>query len=166
MDDSLAQSIDPHSSASDFGSEATRRKRQRWIWILVGLGAFAVISVVALDLLATLVMPNVLKHHAFTVTKKVERDIFYLDAALEEYATNNGGKYPDGLQVLVTPDANGNRYFDAVRVPRDPWGREYIYEPQGPGRPRPIVRSYGKDGRPGGQGDDTDVDNLSIGRDR
>ncbi|HEV8111698.1 MAG TPA: type II secretion system protein GspG [Planctomycetota bacterium] len=162
MDDSLAQSIDPHSSASDSASEATRRKRQRWIWILVGLGAFAVISIVALVLLATLVVPNVLKHHAFTVTKRVERDIFYLDAALEEFAANNGGKFPDSIQVLVTPDANGERYFDAVRVPRDPWGREYIYEPPGPGGPRPIVKSYGKDGRPGGKGDDADVDSLSI----
>jgi len=41
------------------------------------------------------------------------------------------------------------------RVPLDPWGRPYIYEPTGPGWAD--VLSYGADGRAGGSGVDADV---------
>jgi general secretion pathway protein G len=37
----------------------------------------------------------------------------------------------------------------------DPWGRRYLYELDGEGRPR--VRSLGRDGQPGGSGPDADI---------
>lgn len=37
--------------------------------------------------------------------------------------------------------------------PRDPWGREYLYEL---GEDGPVVRCLGKDGREGGEGEDAD----------
>jgi general secretion pathway protein G len=166
MEDARTQAIDPDAPAHDSESETNRRKRKRWIWILVGLGAFSVCSIVGFGLLATLVVPNVLKSYAFAVSRKVKLDLTSIDLAVEEFAIHNGGKYPDGLEVLVTPDANGQTYLRATRIPKDPWGRTYIYEPPGPGHPHPIVRTYGKDGQPGGEGDDADVDNLSLRRER
>ena len=85
-----------------------------------------------------------------------------IESALEEFAIANGGKYPDSLEVLVTPDTNGQTFLEGTRVPKDAWGHEYFYEPPGPGNPYPLVRSYGKDGQPGGEGDDADIHNLSI----
>ena len=120
------------------------------------------VVIVIIGLLATLVVPNVLQKFAFASKKKAEVDIAAIESALKEYAIRNGGKYPDSLEVLVTQDVNGQTYLEGKTVPKDPWGHEYVYEPPGPGQPQPIVRSYGKDGQPGGEGDDADFDNLSI----
>jgi general secretion pathway protein G len=49
-------------------------------------------------------------------------------------------------------------YLDNIpNIPRDPWGREYLYRAE-PGVDRGgIVTSYGMDGLPGGHGLDADV---------
>ena len=39
-----------------------------------------------------------------------------LYVALDEYAVNNGGHYPDSLEVLVTPDENGATYLGRLGV--------------------------------------------------
>ena len=120
------------------------------------------VVIVIIGLLATLVVPNVLSKFAFATKEKAKVDIAAIESALKEYAIRNGGKYPDSLEVLVTPDVNGHAYLEMNHVPKDPWGHEYLYEQPGPGQPNPIVRSYGKDGQPGGEGDDADFDNISI----
>jgi general secretion pathway protein G len=120
------------------------------------------VVIVIIGLLATLVVPNVLQKFAFATKKKAEVDITSIDAALKEFAISNGGKFPESLEVLVTPDVNGHTYLEGTHIPKDPWGHEYMYEAPGPGQPQPIVRSYGKDGQPGGEGDDADMDNISI----
>jgi len=128
--------------------------------------AIAVGVLICTGLLVVLILPKWLEQLASTHCSKIEMDFRAIDWAIEQYAMANNGRLPFSLSELLTPDEHGHNFLDAVRVPRDPWGREYIYEPPGPGRPRPIVRSYGKDGRPGGEGDDADVDNLSIRGDR
>jgi general secretion pathway protein G len=84
--------------------------------------------------------------------------------ALDQYATNNGGRYPESLEVLVTPDANGVSYLEgyAGRIPKDPWNNEYLYEQPSPKHPKPRVISYGSDGAPGGTGDAADIDSDSL----
>jgi general secretion pathway protein G len=89
---------------------------------------------------------------------KALADIASIHAAINEYAINNGGKYPETLAVLVTPDANGHAYLASKAVPRDPWGNEYHYEFPSPGHPEPRVISYGADGKPGGEGEDADIE--------
>jgi general secretion pathway protein G len=121
------------------------------------------VVIVIIGLLATLVVPNVLQKFAFASRKKAEADLVAIKNALTEYAVANGGKFPDSLEVLVTPDVNGHTYLDTTKIPKDPWGREYMYEAPGPGQPQPRVYSYGKDGQQGGEGDDADIDNLTIG---
>jgi general secretion pathway protein G len=144
--------------------QSVRPRKRVWLWITVGAGAALLLGFVALGLLATLVVPNVLQKFHFAETKKSEVDILSIESAIEEFAKANGGKFPDSLEALVTPDVNGHTYLEGTRVPKDPWGREYLYEPPGPGQPHPIIRSYGKDGQPGGEGDDADIDNLSLTR--
>jgi len=43
-------------------------------------------------------------------------------------------------------------------VPADPWGHAYVYRQpgQGPGREFELF-SYGRDGKPGGTGEDADI---------
>lgn len=135
--------------------------KKPWFWVIAA-GAAGFLGLVTLGLLATLVVPNVLQKVAFASRKKAELDIVMIRNAVSEYAVANGAKFPDSLQALITPDLKGRTYLDTTRVPKDPWGRAYIYEPPGPGHPKPRVLSYGKDGRPGGEGDDTDLDSDSL----
>ena len=85
-------------------------------------------------------------------------DIAIIHQALDNYAMSHGGHYPDALEALVTPDENGMRYLRNTRVPRDPWNREYVYERGS----SPNVKSLGRDGLPGGGGDDADVDYRAM----
>jgi general secretion pathway protein G len=120
------------------------------------------VVIVIIGLLATLVVPNVLQKFAKASREKAKVDLASIESALTEYAISNGGKYPDTLQPLVTPDVNGYTYLKNTSIPKDPWGREYMYDPPGPGQPQPRVYSYGRDGQQGGEGDDADIDSRTM----
>lgn len=83
-------------------------------------------------------------------------------AAVDRFAIVNGGRFPDSLQLLITPDENGQTFLGRQTVPRDPWGHEYHYEPPVPGAHHYRVVSFGSDGAAGGTGDAQDIDNLMI----
>ena len=117
------------------------------------------VVIVIIGLLVTLVVPNVIQRLGFAQRSKAEVDIQSIASALDEYAIMNGNKYPESLEELVTLDENGNTFLKARKLPLDPWKNEYLYDPPGPGENRPRVYSYGKDGVPGGEGDDADIDN-------
>ena len=120
------------------------------------------VVIVILGLLATLVVPNVLQRLGAAFEGKVKADITTIESALKEYCIRNGGKYPDSLEVLVTPDVNGHTYLEGKKIPRDPWKNEYMYEPPSSGQPQPRIYTYGKDSQPGGEGQDRDIDNFNI----
>ena len=77
--------------------------------------------------------------------------------ALDAYAMNNSGKFPDSLQPLAVKDVNGQAYLAGEHPLTDPWGREYLYEAPHAGTPKPRVSSLGRDGKAGGTGEDADV---------
>jgi general secretion pathway protein G len=120
------------------------------------------VVIVIIGLLATLVVPNVLQKFAKASREKAKVDLTSIESALTEYAISNGGKFPDTLEPLVTPDVNGYTYLKSTTIPKDPWGREYMYDPPRSGQPQPRVYSYGRDGQLGGEGDDADLDSLSV----
>lgn len=93
---------------------------------------------------------------------KARADIRAISSALAAFAVNNGGKYPDTLEVLVTPDVHGKTYLGVRALPKDPWGRDYRYDPPSERGSRPRVCSYGKDGKPGGVGEDADIDDATA----
>lgn len=119
------------------------------------------VVIVIIGLLATLVVPKVVSRLFVAQTGKAKADIVTIAGALEQYAIDNGGVYPDSLESLVTADENGISYLNMERIPVDPWNNEYRYEPPSGGQPA-IVGTYGKDGVPGGEGDDRDFDNVMI----
>ena len=119
------------------------------------------VVIVILGLLATLVVPNVMKNLMTSNKAIAKADISAIAQAVTNYATDHGGKYPERLEELITQDDSGHSYLDRTTIPKDPWKNEYDYQP-GQGNQKFRVICYGKDGQPGGEGDDADIDNLTM----
>jgi len=121
------------------------------------------VVIVIIALLATFVANNALPYLFKANRTRAMSDIMAISTAIDTFAIENGGRLPDNLDILVTPDENGYTYLkDQTTVPLDPWKNQYIYEapPSGSGSYRVI--SYGEDGQPGGEGNAADIDNISI----
>jgi general secretion pathway protein G len=85
----------------------------------------------------------------------------------------DNGMYPSaeqGLQALVEVPESGvipkkwrkGGYIEKNKVPKDPWGNEFVYISPGVNGDFDII-SYGLDGVPGGEGDDNkDINNWEI----
>jgi general secretion pathway protein G len=74
------------------------------------------------------------------------------------------GRYPtdtEGLDLLVhAPDAavaNWHGPYLSGALPKDPWGRSYMYQAPKDTSQEPHIVSYGADGKEGGSGNDSDV---------
>ena len=83
--------------------------------------------------------------------------------ALDLYKLENGS-YPSteqGLQALVRQPEVGKlprkwrQYLS--KIPKDPWGNEYMYLSPGLNGQEFDITSYGDDNEPGGEGKDADV---------
>ena len=82
-----------------------------------------------------------------------ESNIKAISVALENYASEHGGKYPATLEGLFAPGSGQLGFLKIDKPPTDPWGRSYQYLPP---RAVPIVFTLGRDGVVGGS--DTDQD--------
>lgn len=123
-----------------------------------------VISVIAI--LAGLVGPMVFRNvgDAKVTAARAQLELFGL--ALDQYRLDND-YYPSsaqGLEALRTlpsgePAARGWRGpYLKKPIPLDPWGRPYVYRSPGEKNPKGYdLLSLGRDGQPGGQGEDGDV---------
>jgi len=139
-------------------------KRERRIRILIALGSFITGGIASLGLMAALVLHRAPREvrSSFALRKKAEADLLAIESALRGFSLANRGKYPDSLEWLVTPDLNGYTFLDRTSIPEAPWGRVCVYTPPAPDRQHPSVLSCGRDGRPGGAGEDADIDLISI----
>lgn len=117
------------------------------------------VVIVILGLLATIVVPNVFKYLFQANSQVAKTDIMQISQAIDSWMIMNGGKAPDDLQQLEQPDENGESFLK--KIPLDPWKNPYMYEPPMSGQRYRII-SYGKDGVPGGEGQDADIDSESI----
>ena len=143
-----------------FEVPTARRKLPLWAKLLIALVLVSVVPYVGL--LATLVVPNVVYKLARANVVKAKAHICAISGAVTEYAIDFGGQYPASLELLLLPRADGSAYLDAEGPLDDPWGKPYGYEPPSPGSSKFRVFSLGADGKPGGEGDDRDIDNLLI----
>jgi general secretion pathway protein G len=119
------------------------------------------VVIVIIGLLATAVVPQLLDRMADAFGGKAKADVTAIAEGVTMYAVNNGGRYPDSLEELITPDMNNSTYLDMTVLPQDPWGHPYAYEPP-QGDQKFLVWCYGKDGEQGGEGDDLDFNNQMI----
>ena len=116
-----------------------------------------------LGLLMSLVGPQVLNQLGGAKTKTAGIQIKDLEQALEMYKLDVG-RFPstsEGLDALVKKPGNAtgwNGPYLKSDVPLDPWNREYNYKYPGE-RAEVDIFTYGANGSPGGDGEDSDVGN-------
>ena len=65
------------------------------------------VVIVILGLLATIVVPNVLERLGEASVGAAKTDITSISQALDLYAINNGGRYPETLEELILEDEHG-----------------------------------------------------------
>ena len=129
-----------------------------------GLTLVEMIVVLAIiALVAALIVPNVINRPDQARVTTAGTDIKSISAALKMYRLDNGD-YPttnQGLKALVEkpsqPPVPGAYPPDGYlsQMPQDPWGNPYVYESNGG---RFTIKSLGKDGKPGGEELDADID--------
>ena len=127
------------------------------------------VVVVILAVLGALVVPKILENVDKARVTRAASDIRAIQTALDLYRLDNF-KYPtteQGLQALVTQpsDPTITNYRSGgylPSLPKDPWNNLYQYvSPGANGRDYDII-SYGRDGKPGGEGYDADISNSTL----
>lgn len=117
------------------------------------------IVIVILGLLMSLVAPTMFSKVDSSMRKTAQAQISNFETALDTYRLD-AGRYPEsleGLRVKDNPDWDGP--YLPKDIPLDPWGNEYQYRVPGENGKPYDLRSYGKDGQPGGEDDNADVTN-------
>ena len=128
------------------------------------------VVVVILSILAMYVGPKIIGRPQEARINAALMQIKSLESALKMYKLDNG-IYPStdqGLDSLVQPPEVGQLarnwkkggYLEKNKVPKDPWGNEYIYLSPGVINTDDFdLISYGPDGQPGGDAEDADINN-------
>ncbi|HUX73906.1 MAG TPA: type II secretion system major pseudopilin GspG [Steroidobacteraceae bacterium] len=127
------------------------------------------VVVVILAVLGALVVPRVLENVDKARVARAASDIRGIETALDMYRLDNF-KYPtteQGLEALVKqpPDPTLTNYRTGGylrTLPKDPWGNPYLYASPGPDGQDYEITSYGRDGKPGGEGYDADITSSSL----
>ncbi len=137
------------------------RRTDRGFTLIEIMVVIAVIAVLA-GLVAPMVFRNV--GDAKVSAAKAQMDLFAL--ALDQYRLDND-YYPStsqGLEALRAQPAgdpsaqNWRGPYLRKPVPLDPWGHAYVFISPGASNPTGYdLMSYGRDGQPGGTGEDADV---------
>jgi general secretion pathway protein G len=115
-----------------------------------------------LGLIAAVASPQVLKYLGKSKTDAAKLEIKNLSLALDLFRLDVG-RYPaeqEGIAGLVEKPAAlarwGGPYLKVRDLPRDPWGRPYIY--RFPGQHADFdLFSFGADNLPGGSGENQDI---------
>ena len=129
------------------------------------------VVVVILGILATYIAPRFMGRAEDAKAVKAKVDIASLETSLKLYRLDNGF-YPtteQGLAALVEKPGTepipqnwkSKGYLEKARVPKDPWGREYIYLSPGVHDEYDII-SYGADGAPGGEDKNKDIQSWEL----
>jgi general secretion pathway protein G len=130
------------------------------------------VVVIILGLLAGIVLPKILGREEEAKVSAAKVQIKAFESALDGFKLDNGF-YPttdQGLSALIKKPEVGRipdkwkegGYLKPARVPKDPWGKDYLYfAPGNEGREYEIV-SYGPDGEQGGEGKSADIESWKI----
>ena len=119
------------------------------------------VVMVIIGLLAGYVGPRLFAQIGRSEVKIGRAQIDGLQKALDQYRLDTG-RYPSGeqgLAALRTRPGDETKWagpYLAKAVPKDPWGNDYVY--RSPGEHGDYdLSSLGRDGRPGGEGEDADL---------
>jgi general secretion pathway protein G len=121
------------------------------------------VVVAIIGLLAGYVAPRYFGQVGKSEVSVAKAQMDALEKSLDQYRLDTG-RYPSnelGLNALVQRPPNepkwGGPYLRKA-VPADPWGKPYIYKIPGEKGDYDLL-SFGKDGQPGGTGEDADLTN-------
>ncbi len=134
------------------------------------LGGFTLIEILVviavIAILASVVTPLVFRNVGDAKVSSARAQIEILSTALDSYRLDNDF-YPSTAQGIAAlrvlpagplPPANWRGPYLRKEAPLDPWRKPYIY--LSPGRANPEsydLLTYGRDGQPGGEGEDADI---------
>ena len=132
----------------------------------LGFSLLELLVVLAImGLLMSLVGPQVLNQLGGAKSKTAMIQIKDFEQALEMYSLDVGN-YPsttDGLEALIRKPSGTDGWngpYLKGDIPKDPWKKEYLYKYPGEHAEFDIT-SYGKNGTPGGDKEDTDIKNWN-----
>jgi general secretion pathway protein G len=125
------------------------------------------VVVVILGILASIVVPKIISRPDEARVVKAKQDVLAIQSALDLYKLDNGF-YPSSDQGLIAlvekPTSNptpGDWKQYLKSLPKDPWGRDYLY--LNPGEHLDVdIFTYGAKGEPGGSGIDAEVGNWDA----
>ena len=121
------------------------------------------VVIVIIGLLAAYVGPKYFAQLGKSEVTVAKAQIESFEKALDTFRLDVG-RYPsteEGLAALLIAPTNTLRWngpYLRRDLPKDPWGHAYQYRAPGAKSEVDIV-SLGRDGQPGGSGDDADISN-------
>jgi len=119
------------------------------------------VVIVIIGLLAGYVAPRYFSQVGRSEVQVARAQIESLEKALDQFRLDTR-HYPtaeQGLDALMVKPANETNWtgpYLKKAVPNDPWGRPYVYRVPGSKTDYDLY-SLGKDGKPGGSGEDADI---------
>jgi len=128
------------------------------------------VVLVVLGLLAGLIGPQLFGRVGEARVTTAKTQMALIGVALDGYRLDSGG-YPvtaQGLDALMArplrqpAPLNWRGPYLRKAIPRDPWGRPYVYAAPVTGAEGYQLRSLGRDGKEGGMGEDADVGTESV----
>jgi len=121
------------------------------------------VVVLIIAILAAMIVPKLVSRTSDAKISKAQADIRTLSSQIDAFRIDVG-RYPtteEGLQVLRIPPADAVNWkgpYVNKDIPMDPWNNPYEYEyPGAYGENSFIIRSYGSDAAPGGEGEAADI---------
>jgi general secretion pathway protein G len=161
--------------ASSFQPPMNIQRRSRTCSAIARDRGFTLIEImvviIILGILAMYVAPKLMGRPEEAKQVRARMDIAAMETALKLYKLDSG-IYPgseQGLQALVQRPESGvipkkwrqGGYLEKGKVPKDPWGNDYVYLAPGLKGDFDII-SYGSDGVPGGENENKDINNWDT----
>jgi len=113
------------------------------------------VVIVIIGLLAGYVAPRYFSQVGKSEIQVARAQIDALEKAVDQYRLDNR-RYPTNEEGLAAVQP-----YLKKTLPNDPWGRPYLYRTPGEKTDYEVI-SYGRDGKPGGAGEDADIGVQSI----
>ena len=113
------------------------------------------VVIVIIGLLAGYVAPRYFSQVGKSEIQVARAQIDALEKAVDQYRLDNR-RYPTSEEGLAAVQP-----YMKKTVPSDPWGRAYVYQIPGD-KAEYTVLSYGRDGKPGGTGEDADIGMQTV----
>jgi general secretion pathway protein G len=113
------------------------------------------VVIVIIGLLAGYVAPRYFSQVGKSEVQVARAQIDALEKAVDQYRLDNR-RYPTNEEGLAAVQP-----YLKKTLPNDPWGRPYVYRIPGEKTDYEVI-SYGRDGKPGGSGEDADIGVQAI----